>query len=299
VTKRLEYGDRIYVIGNAERDTSGGTVIRPAARPGWNEVLWKTLFGALRTPKGRDIHDVFFLTDGSEREAKAHILKGFRTVILWGLLWISASAAIIWTAQQPWRQAPPPDSWRNAYWRGPEPNPSPMIIDYTRNERLFRFERYIKTVNRTSYQEIPALIEAIGYKDYRFYAPATNALLRMMPAAKAQAREALPAMIGHLDPCAGNAETLQTMIIAVSYFGADAAPAVPRLIEALQCRKTNTYVVSPDIIRFQAARALGEIGPAARDAVPALQEAFNDPSSWVREDAGRALRKIEGTTGGN
>ena len=294
VAKRLEYGDQVYIIGNAERDPSGTPVIRPAARPAWSEVLWKTLFGAVRPPRGRDIHDVFFLTDGSERDAKAHILKGFRTVLLWSMIWIAASAAIIWTSRQPWRQNPPPDSWRNAAWRGPEPNPNPIVMDYTRNERLFRFERYIKSVGKTSYDQIPALIEAIGYKDYRFYAPATSALLRMLPAAKAQAREALPAMIGHLEPCRWNAQSLQTMINAVSTFGPDAAPAVPKLIEALTCRKTSTYVVSPDMIRDRAARALGEIGPAAQDAVPALQEALNDPSTRVRESAERALKLIAG-----
>lgn len=294
VKKRLEYGDRIYLIGSAERDASGTIVIRPAARPGWNDVLWKTFFGAAKPPQGKDIHDVFFLTDGSERDAKAHILRGFRTVLLWGLIWIIASTTIIWTAQQPWRRAPPIDSWRGAFWRGPEPNPSPMIIDYTRNERLFRFERYIRTVGKTSYDQIPALIEAIGYKDYRFYEPATSALLRMLPAAEAQAREALPLMINNLEPCAWNSETLQIMILAVGSFGPDAAAAVPRLVEALQCQKTNTYVVSPDIIRYQAARALGGIGPAAKDAVPALREALNDPSRAVRESAKRALVLIEG-----
>jgi len=59
VRKRLEYGDRIYVIGNAERDNSGSLVIRPASRPGWNEVIWKTLFGAVKPPKGKDIHGFF------------------------------------------------------------------------------------------------------------------------------------------------------------------------------------------------------------------------------------------------
>lgn len=294
VTKRLQYGDRAYVIGTAERDAAGTVIIRPAERPAWNEVLWKTFFGAVKPLRGKDIHDVFFLTDGSERDAKAHILKGFRTVLLWGFVWLAASAAIMWTSQQPWRQAPPLDSWRSAYWRGPEPNPDPIVMDYSRNMRLFRFEKYIKTVGKTSYDQIPALIEAIGYKDYRFYEPATNALLRMMPAAKDRARDALPLMIGHLDPCTWNAKSLQTMIIAVSIYGPDAAPAVPRLIEALQCRKTSTYEVTAEIIQFQAARALGAIGPAARDAVPALQALLNSPAAYVRADANQALRKITG-----
>jgi hypothetical protein len=296
VRKTLEYGDRVYVIGNAERDTAGDLVVRPASRSGWNEVFWKTLFGAIRPPRGKDIHDVFFITDGDELNARKHILKGFRTVLLWGLIWIISSVAVIWLAQQPWRQAPPPDSWRNAYWRGPEPNPSPMIIDYTRNHRLFRFERYMKTIDKNSFHEIPALIEALGYNDYRFYEPASWALIGMMPAVRKHANEVVPLLVSHLDSCRYNAKTLQTTILAVSSFGPDAAEAVPALIDQLKCEQTNTYEVSPDIIRYQAARALGEIGAGAEEAVPALTDALNDPSTAVREAARRALRRIgEGT----
>jgi len=293
VRKKLAYGDRVYVIGNAERDTTGDLVVRQASRSGWNEVLWKTLFGAVRPPKGKDIHDVFFITDGDELNARKHILKGFRTVLLWGLIWIFSSVSVIWLAQQPWRQAPPPDSWRNAYWRGPEPNPSPMIIDYTRNHRLFRFERYMKTIDKKSFHEIPALIEALSYNDYRFYEPASWALIGMMPAVRKHANEVVPLLVSHLDSCRYNAKTLQTTILVVSSFGPDAAEAVPALIDQLKCEQTNTYEVSPDIIRYQAARALGEIGFGAEEAVPALTDALSDPSAAVRDAARRALRSIE------
>jgi hypothetical protein len=293
--RSLRYGDQVYVIGNAERQASGEPVIRPASRSGWNEVLWKTFFGAISPPKGKDIHDVFFLTDGTEQEAKARILKGFRTVLLWGVVWIAASSAIIWAAQQPWRLAPPLDSWRNAWWRGPDPNPNPGIIDATRNQRLFRFERYIKTVGPHSFDQIPALIEAAGYRDYRFYDPAISALMRMMPAAEEQIRPVLPVLVGHLDPCERNAVSLQTTILAVSRFGADAVPAVPKLMQALQCGKTSTYEVPGEVIRMQAARALGSIGPAAREAVPLLRAALNDAAPYVRGEAERALARIEGS----
>jgi len=293
VRKTLDYGDRVYVIGNAERDTAGDLVVRPASRSGWNEVLWKTLLGAIRPPREKDIHDVFFITDGDELNARTHILKGLRTVLLWGLIWIISSIAVIWMAQQPWRQAPPPDSWRNAYWKGPEPNPNPMILDYTRNDRLFRFERYIKTVDEKSFHEIPALLEAMAYDDYRFYEPASRALVRMMPAAKEHASEAIPLLVRHLHSCGYNAKTLQTTILAISSFGPDAQAAVPGLIEQLTCQKTNTYEVTPSIIRFQAARALGKIGAGAEAAIPALTDALNDPSAAVRDASRNALRIIE------
>jgi HEAT repeat protein len=45
-------------------------------------------------------------------------------------------------------------------------------------------------------------------------------------------------------------------------------------------------------IRCQAIEALGAMGPAAKDAIPALQEAMEDASSPVRIAARRALKKI-------
>lgn len=285
VRKKLVYGDRVYVIGNAERDKSGSLVICPATSSGWNEVLWKTLFGAVRPPKGKDLHDVFFITDGDEERAKKHILKGFRTVLAWGLIWIISSVIVIWTAQQPWRQALPLDSWRNAYWRGLEP----MVLDYTRNQRLSRFEKYMKTIDRNSIEAVPALIEALQYNDARFKEPATWALFPLLDHTRAE--EVVPVLIANLQT--RSAHLLQTTILALGHFGPKAKPAVPALIEQLKCQKTNTYEVTPNIIRFQAARALGNIGPAARDALPALKEALSDPSPAVRDSAKFALKQIK------
>ncbi len=286
----LQYGDSVYVIGNAERDESGSLVIKPATRPGWNEVLWKTLFGAIRPPRGKDIHDVFFITDGDQQSAKRHIMRGFRRVLFWALVWITSSVTVMWTAQQPWRQAPPPDSWRSAYWRGPEPG-SGDGIDYSRDMRLFRFEKYVKGLTPQSLDALSAIIEAIGYENTRFREPAIQALMMMFAAAGPQAEEAIPHLIKSLGD--RRAQVIQLSIIALSRFGPRAAPAVPALIEQLKCQKTNTYEVSPNIIRFQAARALGRIGPAAKDAIPALKEALSDPSPAVRDAARYALKQIE------
>jgi len=269
-------------------------VIRPASRPGWNEVLWTTFFGVLRPPRGKDIHDVFFLTDGGETQAKRHIFNGLRRVLFWGLIWICSSLLIVWTSQQPWRQAPPPDSWRNATWRGPDPNPDQRIIDYTRNQRLFRFEKFIKSLAPGSTQAIPALIEALHYRDTRFKRQATEALLPLLDHVSAD--EVVPVLIENLS--GRSAHLQQLTILALGHFGPDAAPAVPALVEQLNCRSTSTYEVPPAVIRFQAARALGGIGPAARGAVPALTLALEDGSRAVREAARRALEKILGRDAG-
>jgi HEAT repeat protein len=61
--------------------------------------------------------------------------------------------------------------------------------------------------------------------------------------------------------------------------------AVPALLETL----TNKDF----IIRMVSARALGEFGNAAISAVPALEEATNDPDNHVRKIAVVALKKIQ------
>jgi HEAT repeat protein len=47
-------------------------------------------------------------------------------------------------------------------------------------------------------------------------------------------------------------------------------------------------------VRIRTARRLGDLGPAARDAVPALLEAADDPDPGVRAEAARALCRIGG-----
>lgn len=62
-------------------------------------------------------------------------------------------------------------------------------------------------------------------------------------------------------------------------------PAVIHLIKALKNRD--------EWVRLQAAEALGDIGPDAREAVPALREALEDNDWAVRRDASAALKKIK------
>jgi HEAT repeat protein len=64
------------------------------------------------------------------------------------------------------------------------------------------------------------------------------------------------------------------------------ADAIPALTDALD-HDEEPYV------RGMAAVALGELGPAARAAIPALRRArTDDPSEAVRTDADRALHRI-------
>lgn len=46
-------------------------------------------------------------------------------------------------------------------------------------------------------------------------------------------------------------------------------------------------------VRVAAGEALGEIGPAAGAALPALRMALADEDKWVRKEAARAIKSIE------
>jgi HEAT repeat protein len=46
------------------------------------------------------------------------------------------------------------------------------------------------------------------------------------------------------------------------------------------------------LVRMRAARALGRMGPDAKEAIPALLEAVNHPEPPVRQAAAEALREI-------
>jgi HEAT repeat protein len=69
----------------------------------------------------------------------------------------------------------------------------------------------------------------------------------------------------------------------LSRLGAQALPAVATLIEGL---------TKEPLVRQYSALALGEIGPEAREAVPALIAALQDPEWAVRRQAALALGQI-------
>jgi HEAT repeat protein len=54
----------------------------------------------------------------------------------------------------------------------------------------------------------------------------------------------------------------------------------------------NFLKTGDDYMRRDAACTLGDIGPDARAALPALREALEDPFVSVREQAATALEKI-------
>ncbi len=105
---------------------------------------------------------------------------------------------------------------------------------------------------------------------------------------------------------------------ALGDMGPDAAQAVPALRAALQDREHPVHLAAAAALvrvaragdaltvlmkaardseqdRDLAARELGAIGPAAREAVPALSEALNDESVRVRRTVREAIQKVAGS----
>ncbi len=72
------------------------------------------------------------------------------------------------------------------------------------------------------------------------------------------------------------------------------AEAVPVLVALLPEGRAGNEDASA---RTAAVEALGEIGPAARDAVPALKKALYDADDGVRREAADALKRIEAKPG--
>jgi HEAT repeat protein len=68
--------------------------------------------------------------------------------------------------------------------------------------------------------------------------------------------------------------------------GADTPAAVQALTAALADQDAT--------VRMGAAYALGDIGPAASPALPALKKAAKDPAKEVREGAEYAIKKVQG-----
>ena len=68
----------------------------------------------------------------------------------------------------------------------------------------------------------------------------------------------------------------------------DIGPKAKAAVPALSeaLKDQNEYV------RRRAAQALSNIGPEAKKAAPSLIEALKDNNSWVRKNAAQALKKI-------
>jgi len=96
-------------------------------------------------------------------------------------------------------------------------------------------------------------------------------------------KEAVPLLIAQLRADT-NSFARSATASCLGLIGADAAPAVPALIDALRDPESRT--------RAHIALALGQIGPDASGAVPVLTQLLNDEWWYVRQNSAAALGKI-------
>lgn len=86
------------------------------------------------------------------------------------------------------------------------------------------------------------------------------------------------------EPTVGFSGRVTPQQVIGSALGQIGEPAVPALSSAL---------TDPDpMVRVEACRALGYMGPKAKDAVLALTQALNDPQEAVQIEAAKALGEI-------
>ncbi len=155
----------------------------------------------------------------------------------------------------------------------------------------------------------PSLIQALKQHNEMVAKWAALALGKIGPGAK----DAVPALIDAMK--GGDWDMRCCAAEALGQIGPGAKAAVPALEEALKDEHARFYAAEalaklglPDkalpvliallehespSFRKAAAKTLGEIGPPAKAAVPALREALKDKTHYVRKAAAAALKKIQ------
>jgi HEAT repeat protein len=165
-------------------------------------------------------------------------------------------------------------------------------------------------IDRDSDTAMPVLLRALA--DGNYPGLAAGALGTIGPAAKT----AVPALAKVLRQENGYAQNCAAQ--ALGNIGPGAEAAVPALVDALELRddaypcavdaaealwRINQHpraipvlveLLATDNGVLPAAEALGRIGPAAKEALPALREAANNPDPAVRQAVTEALRKVSG-----
>lgn len=131
---------------------------------------------------------------------------------------------------------------------------------------------------------VPALIESLKSAHEEIAASAAFALARIGPAARA----AVPALRENLrkDDFLVKLSSLRALLQIQPAEPRLTAVAAPLLIQALGNER--------DMIRAEAASAIGEMGAAGKRAIPDLKKLLTDPSEMVRQAATSALEKLEG-----
>jgi HEAT repeat protein len=192
----------------------------------------------------------------------------------------------------------------------------PRLIEGLKNEKAREHVAYVLgRIGPAAAPAVPALTSLISDPDERVAQEAILALAAIGPDAKA----AVPSLIsGIKTPDNPNAHAAA---FALGKIGKNADTAVPALIGrvggsdphlALVCAwalvniKPDSAEITERVLpvltkgltaelplaRLGAAQALGKLGPAANDALPALEKATHDKDNAVREAAAKAIEQI-------
>ena|GEM_PF-1884943 len=131
-------------------------------------------------------------------------------------------------------------------------------------------------------QAIPPLVEMLGSSNQALRFQASSTLSRLGPEAVKAAGPPLVELIRNGDTSVRN----QLNGLIQNLPGVDLSPAVPVLIKELERSDPNTL--------FQTIQLLGQIGPQAKDAIPALRAAAINPQFGVQFQAIQSLLQIAG-----
>lgn len=147
-------------------------------------------------------------------------------------------------------------------------------------------------------EAVPELTKALAKQDS--YA---TRCLEVLKAIGPEAREALPA----IQPLLTNSDPTVVMLAAVAIARIKGKPdlAIPVLMDGLEGRlhgKTTSYITiehreephwatsGPEAAEI----LIGELGPAARAALPVLERHLGDKNKWIRLSAAQAIWRISG-----
>ena len=151
------------------------------------------------------------------------------------------------------------------------------------HQSLLIYEDAAGALARIGKEALAPLMKVLAEGDQRRQEAVVIALGRVGPGA----REAVVALKGLLEH--ENRDLRLRAAVALARI-AKSPEAVPVLIEALRSHEAGGA-------RYYSAKVLGEMGPTARDAIPALHESLKDQEEAVRNAAQAALEQITPASG--
>jgi hypothetical protein len=168
------------------------------------------------------------------------------------------------------------------------PQLAKMLVEDPDRELRIEAALALCKMDPASKAAVPQLVQALDDPEPLVRMNATQALFRL----KTDARPAIPALIRGLQDPANHTNanafpfTVQEMMaLTLGRASAGTTDGVEALTEALTEGATLE-------VRRAAARALGDVGPAARSAAPHLRALLKHKHPRTRQDAAEALRKM-------